>query len=64
MDDIRYATLFKQEAERCKKSDNLETRYLGQQAMMWWVDQKATEVNLNTLRSEMISYIMKMRSAK
>ena len=64
VDDIRYATLFKQEAERCKKSDNLETRYLGQQAMMWWVDQKATEVNLNTLRSEMISYIMKMRSAK
>lgn len=64
VDDIRYATKFMQEAERCKESTNLETRYLGRQAMMWWTDQKATEVNLNTLRNEMISYIMKMRDAK
>jgi hypothetical protein len=62
VDDIRYFTLLMTEVQRCKQSPNLATRQKAAQVLMWWADQKSTEVNLETLRMEIINYVAQLRA--
>ena len=64
VDDIRYTTLFRTEAERCRDSKNLDTRYAGRQALMWWGDIDFEVADLNAVRADMIEYILKLRNLK
>lgn len=64
VDDIRYMTLLKTEIERCKKSENLHTRYAARQALMWLSKINFSTIDLNALRLETIHYIMKLRALR
>ncbi len=63
IDDIRYATLLKRLARQSGKSEVLETRYAGNQALQYLATLSPTEGDLDTVRYEMIRHIMKLRAA-
>jgi hypothetical protein len=59
--DIRYATQMKMLAEKAIASGNVDARYAGKRALQWleWVDEKTAD--LNTVRLEMINYILELQ---
>ncbi len=64
VDDIRYMTLLKGEIARCKASDSLDTRYAARQALMWLSQIDFNSVELDSLRSEIIARILKLRELR
>ena len=64
VDDMKYFTVLQQEALRCEKSENLETKYLGRKALMYLADLNARSADMDTVRLETINWILKMREAR
>ncbi len=64
VDDIRYMTLLKTEIERCRESKELETRYAARQVLMWIAQLDLRTQEIDSVRSEMIAYILKLRSLR
>lgn len=60
IDDVRYATLLKQEAARAIQSGDVEAVHIAKKALMWLELMNAEKADLNTVRQEMISYILKL----
>lgn len=63
IDDIRYATKLKQEADRAIKSGNVEAKHAAKKALMWLELLDDRTADLNAVRSEMIEYILKIQTA-
>lgn len=60
IDDVRYATLLKQAANRAIATGKTEQIYAGRMALQWLVLLDAKQCDLNAARLEMISYILKL----
>ena len=60
IDDIRYATLLKQRAQEAEKSGSYEARQFGLKARMWLELTAMEKTDLNTVRQEMINYILEL----
>jgi hypothetical protein len=60
IDDVRYATHLKMLAAQAIDGNNVDAVYAGKKALMWLelLDEKS--VDLNTMRGEMINYILKL----
>lgn len=63
VDDIRYATKLLQLASQAVKSKNIDTVYTARKALQWLALMDEENIDLNTMRLEMINYIMKINSA-
>lgn len=63
IDDVRYATKLKQEADRAIKSGNSEAKHAGKKALIWLELLDDKTVDLNVARQEMIEYILKIQAA-
>lgn len=61
IDDVRYATLLKQEAQKAMKSGNAAARREAKKALMWLELLDAHTADLNAARQEMIEYILKIK---
>jgi hypothetical protein len=63
IDDVRYATKLKQDAEKAIASRKVEAIYAAKKALMWLelLDDRAAD--LNAARLEMIEYILKIQTA-
>ena len=61
LDDIRYATYLKQLAEPLAVSDNTDARYTARLALKLLADADGDNMDLTTLRLEMIEWIGKLR---
>lgn len=62
VDDIRYGTLLKQLAEKARKSDDVDVRYLGLAAATWIGQVDFERSSLDSLRQEMIERILALQS--
>jgi hypothetical protein len=62
IDDVRYATLLKQLANRAIESGKTENIYQGRMALQWLVLLDAKGCDLHAARLEMISYILKLEN--
>lgn len=63
IDDIRYATKLKQEADAAIKSGNVKAKHQAKKALMWLELLDDKTVDLNAVRQEMIEYILKIQAA-
>lgn len=63
IDDVRYATLLKQLANKAIESGKTENVYAGKKALLWLATRDPKTVDLNALRVEMIATILKLREA-
>ncbi len=63
IDDVRYATLLKQEAQKAMESGNATARREAKKSLMWLELLDAHTADLNAVRQEMIEYILKIRKA-
>ena len=63
IDDVRYATLLKQEAKKAMESGNSVARRQARKALMWLELLDAKTADLNSVRQEMIEYIIKIQNA-
>jgi hypothetical protein len=63
IDDIRYATKLKQEAQRAIASGNVKAMHAAKKALMWLelLDDKTAD--LSAARAEIIEYILKIQAA-
>ena len=61
IDDIRYATLLKQLADPMAKSENTEQRYAAKKALYLLAEADGDDMDLTTLRLEMIRHIERLR---
>lgn len=61
VDDLRYATLLQQEIEKALKSKNVLHRQEAQKAQMFIALINGEKDDLDTLRAEMVAYILKLR---
>jgi hypothetical protein len=61
IDDVRYATLLKQLANKAIATGKTENIYLGRMALQWLVLLDSKKCDLNAARMEMISYILKLQ---
>lgn len=61
IDDVRYATLLKQEAQKAIESGNAEARREAKKALMWLELLDAKSADLNATRQEIIEYILKIQ---
>ncbi|MBE2203543.1 MAG: hypothetical protein IAE94_04330 [Chthoniobacterales bacterium] len=61
IDDVRYATLLKQLANKAVATGKTETVYEGRKALLWLATQNAKTCDLNTLRLELIARILKLK---
>ena len=62
IDDIRYATKLKELAERAIASGNLDNVYVGRKVLQWLALLDGSSADLNTVRAEMINYIMELNA--
>lgn len=62
VDDIRYATLLRQLAEKARASDDLNTVYAGRAALTWVAQVDHRRSSLESLRLEMVSRILDLQS--
>ena len=62
LDDIRYATLLKQLALPLSHSEKTEERYAAKLALKLLADSDGDDMDLTTLRLEMIEWILKLKS--
>ena len=60
IDDIRYATLLKQRAQAAEQSGNQKARHLGRKALLWLETTDMEKADLQTVRREMITYILEI----
>lgn len=60
IDDIRYATLMLQLADRLTESSNVDCIYAGKKAMQFMALLNENEADLNAMRMEMIRHILSM----
>lgn len=60
LDDIRYATKLLQLAKPLTRSSNVDARYTAKKALKLLADADGDDMDLTTLRLEMISYIEKL----
>lgn len=63
VDDIRYATKLRQSAAEALRSGNIDTVYAGKKALQWLALMDAKNVDLSTMRMEMINHILKIENA-
>lgn len=63
IDDVRYATLLKMEAQQAMESKNAHARAEAKKALMWLELLDAKKADLNSARQEMIEYILKIKKA-
>jgi hypothetical protein len=61
LDDIRYATKLKMAAEKAIASGNVDARYEGKRALQWLELMDEKTADLNTVRLEMVNYILKLQ---
>jgi hypothetical protein len=61
IDDVRYATLLKQLANKAIATGKTENIYQGRMALQWLVLLDPKKCDLNAVRMEMISYILKLK---
>jgi len=64
IDDVKYATLLRQLANKAIQSGNVDYMYQGKAALQWLILTDAENCDLNTLRLEMIDKIMMLRNLK
>lgn len=62
IDDIRYATLLKQLAERAVRSATLDSGEAGKRALAWLELLDAERADLDDARREMVGWILKLRA--
>lgn len=62
VDDIRYATLLQQEIRKALQSDDVEYKTEARKALRYLAVLNPATMDLDTVRSEMIVYILKLRS--
>lgn len=62
IDDIKYATCLKQLCAEAKASDSAEARIEAEKALQWMALLPRQSMDLNTVRIEMISNILKLRA--
>lgn len=60
IDDIRYATLLKQKAQQAESTGDQKARQLARKALIWLGVTDMANVDLNTVRLEMINYILEL----
>ncbi len=58
IDDIRYATKLKELAEKAVDSGKLDNVYAGRKVLQWFALLDGSSANLDTVRAEMINYII------
>ncbi|YCM44621.1 hypothetical protein V2O64_01120 [Verrucomicrobiaceae bacterium 227] len=63
IDDVRYATKLKQDAEEAIASGKVEAIYAAKKALMWLELLDDRSADLNEARLEMIEHILKIRTA-
>lgn len=63
IDDIRYATKLRQLAFKAIESGNTRSRYAGKLALQWLALLDENKIDLNTMRLEMINYILKIQKS-
>lgn len=63
IDDVRYATLLKQLANKAIATGKTAEVYKGRQALLWLATQDSKKCDLNALRMEMIAYILKLNGS-
>jgi hypothetical protein len=63
IDDVRYATKLKQEADRAIASGNVKAVHAARKALMWLELFDAKNGDLTVARQEMIEYILKIQAA-
>jgi len=63
IDDVRYATLLKQEAQKAIESGNATARREAKKALMWLELLDAKTADLAATRQEIIEYILKIQKA-
>jgi hypothetical protein len=61
LDDVRYATLLKQLANKAIATGKTENVYQGRMALQWMALLDAKKCDLNAARLEMIAYILKLK---
>ena len=64
IDDIRYATLLRQLADPMAKSANTEQRYAAKKALYLLAEADGDDMDLTTLRLEMIRHIQRLMALK
>jgi len=62
VDDVRYATLLRQLATKAIATGKVDNIYQGRLALLWLETLDAKTADLNAVRMEMISYILKLKS--
>jgi len=63
IDDVRYATKLKQEAERAMASGNTQAKHQAKKALMWLHLLDSKTADLTAARQEMIEYILKIQAS-
>ena len=64
IDDVRYATLLRQLAEKALHSEKTEHIYKARAALLWLAQLDPETCDLNTVRMEMIRHILELRNLK
>lgn len=64
IDDVRYATLLRQLAEKALHSEKTEHIYKARAALLWLAQLDPETCDLNTVRTEMIRHILELRNLK
>ncbi len=62
IDDVRYATLVRQLAQKAIATGKIDNVYQGRMALQWLAVLDPKTCDLNAARMEMISYILKLKS--
>lgn len=64
IDDVRYATLLRRIAGQAMSSGKTENIYKARAALLYLAQLNPDECDLNTVRTEMIRYILELRNLK
>ncbi len=64
VDDLRYATLLQMEIRDCLATGNVLCRQAAQKALMFFAVLNPDDMDLDAVRAEMVSYILKLRAAR
>lgn len=63
VDDIRYGSTLRLEIEKAERSGNTEQRRVARRAAGYLDELDASKVNLDTMRLEMVNYILELKGA-
>ena len=64
IDDVKYATLLRQLAQKAIETQKTANVYKGKAALQWLIQVDSRSCDLNALRLEMIRYILELRGLK